>query len=149
MTLERSQHVLQCNGPGAKQAHKKECDINEIMKQWKRTGVLSHENMSPPQYGDFHDVDTYIEACNQVNAAQAAFESLPAETRSRMGNDPAKLLQFLADEENTDEAIKLGLKLAPEPEAKIVPTPVTIVESEAPPGEPEPQDKPTPISGGD
>ena len=35
--------------------------------------------------------------------------ALPAQIRSRFENDPAKLIDFLDNSENLDEAIKLGL----------------------------------------
>jgi phage internal scaffolding protein len=35
--------------------------------------------------------------------------ALPAQIRSRFDNDPAKLIDFLENEQNHDEAIKLGL----------------------------------------
>ena len=43
--------------------------------------------------------------------AQQSFESLPSELRGRFENDPAKLIDFLSDERNNAEAVKLGLKL--------------------------------------
>ena len=44
-----------------------------------------------------------------VNQARDLFMSLDAEVRKRFGNDPAQLLDFLADNKNYDEAKKLGL----------------------------------------
>jgi phage internal scaffolding protein len=37
------------------------------------------------------------------------FNDLPSSIRSRFGNDPAAFLDFVNDEGNADEMIKLGL----------------------------------------
>jgi hypothetical protein len=39
---------------------------------------------------------------------------LPAELRARFENDPAKLIEFIDNSENLDEAINLGLVNKPE-----------------------------------
>ena len=75
---------------------------------------------------------TFQELKNRVLSAEAAFGRLPAATRSRMDNDPAKLLAFLADPKNKDEAVKLGLV---HPPAKSVPTPIPNPPTPTPPGD--------------
>lgn len=92
-----------------KQSHKKECDINEVMKQFERTGQINHLQTFNPQYGDFSHVDDYQTALHQVQAAEDAFADLPARIRTRFHNDPANLLTFMANESNREEAEKLGL----------------------------------------
>ena len=42
------------------------------------------------------------------------FDSLPSSLRERFSNDPSRLLAFVDDESNFDEAVKLGL-LSPLP----------------------------------
>jgi len=37
--------------------------------------------------------------------------ALPSDVRKRFSNDPAELIDFLADKKNDEEAIKLGLKI--------------------------------------
>jgi len=76
--------------------------------RFTRTGQLP-ENVAKPYYGDFTGISDYHSALNQITAAQQGFMQLPAELRSRFDNDPGKLLEFLGDEKNLDEAIKLGL----------------------------------------
>jgi len=91
------------------QSFKAECDIRNIMKKYKRTGLFTHITSSMPQYGDFTQVQDYQEAMNVVIAAQNAFEQLPAEVRKRFMNDPGELIDFCQNQENRDEMIKLGL----------------------------------------
>jgi phage internal scaffolding protein len=92
----------------AQQHYKDECDINNILRQFNVTGLLPESTLSP-RYGDFTGITDYHTALNQVIAAEDEFMRLPAELRSRFDNDPAKLIEFIDNSENKDEAIKLGL----------------------------------------
>ena len=42
--------------------------------------------------------------------AQDMFESLPADIRTKFGNDPGRFLDFVEDPQNEEELIELGLK---------------------------------------
>ena len=100
---------LVCSDPSlAQQNFKDESDINYIVRQFGLTGQLPGQTISP-QYGDFTGVLDYHSAVNAVLAAQDEFMELPAQMRARFDNDPAKLIDFLQNEENREEAIKLGL----------------------------------------
>ena len=46
--------------------------------------------------------------------AQQSFEMLPSELRSKFGNDPGKLIEFMSDEKNIEDCYKFGLKIRPE-----------------------------------
>lgn len=98
------------------QNFKDECDINRIMAKYIKTGELSHLAKHEPQYGDFSSGVAYQEASNRVLAAQADFDALSANIRKRMDNDPAKLLAFVGDPENLEEARALGLVPEKDPE---------------------------------
>lgn len=124
-----------------KQAFAEECDINSIMRRYETTGTVDHINRREPAYGDFTDVKSYHEAANVVIAAEAAFADLPAKVRDRFGNDPAKLMEFLQDPANQDEAIALGLAKGPDPKAD--PLEVRVVE----PAEPATSPQATPSKG--
>lgn len=95
------------------QAYKDETDINVMMRRFKVTGQLP-VNAQEARYGDFSSPVDFQEALNRVIAARSEFDRLPADLRDRFGNDPARLLAFLSDERNADEAVKLGLRAAPE-----------------------------------
>lgn len=104
---------LVCPDPSlAQQNFKDESDINYIVRQFGLTGQLPGQTISP-QYGDFTGVLDYHSAVNAVLAAQDEFMDLPAQMRARFDNDPAKLIDFLGDEQNREEAIKLGLVANP------------------------------------
>jgi phage internal scaffolding protein len=98
-----------CEEPSLAQQHfKDECDINNILRQFNITGLLPEAPLSP-RYGDFTGIGDYHSALNAVIAAQEQFDALPAQIRARFENDPENLINFLDDESNKDEAIKLGL----------------------------------------
>lgn len=100
---------LECLDPSmAQQQFREECDINTIMERFGRTGELIAP-IRMPQYGDFDGVNDYHSAMNAIVEAQASFDQLPAKVRARFSNDPAEFLEFCFNEENRDEAIRLGL----------------------------------------
>lgn len=94
----------------AHQSHAQECDINTIMKRYERTGVLEHRNRFEGSYGDFtNSPSDYQESMNAVLEAEEMFSSLPAKIRRRFHNDPGAFLEYVANPENQDEMIALGL----------------------------------------
>lgn len=116
-------------GPGlTKQEFAHECDINHIMKRYVSTGQLSsRSDMLQPIFADVSNIGDYADVLRRIDSARAAFSQLPAEIRTRFGNSPEALVDFLQYEKNLDEAVKLGLIEAKpqslEPKAPIVPDP--------------------------
>jgi phage internal scaffolding protein len=96
-----------------KQSMKEECDINNILRQYQMTGVLSHVNEAQPQYADLPEPLEYQEALHKVQEAEAAFYRLPKEVRDRYGNDPAGLLQALANPAEAGFLQEQGILNAP------------------------------------
>lgn len=94
------------------QHFKEECDINEIVRRFGLTGKLP-EDFRPPVSGDFTGVVDFHTAMNAVRGAQEAFMAMPAELRARFGNDPQRLMDFVEDGKNYDEALKLGIVAKP------------------------------------
>nr|QJB20699.1 MAG: internal scaffolding protein [Microvirus sp.] len=93
------------------QQFKEECDVNNILSKYRRTGMVSHLAKHQGNFGDFSSVEDYQNTLDKLMTAQRSFESLPSELRSKFENDPAKLIAFLDDKQNDEEAIKLGLKI--------------------------------------
>ncbi|QCQ84912.1 internal scaffolding protein [Blackfly microvirus SF02] len=112
-----------------KQSFRDECDINNIMRKYERTGVLDHTATSVPQYGEYMSPYSYQESLNAIIYAQDQFAALPAELRARFGNDPAELLAFMEDSRNLDEAVKLGLVQKP---SSTIPQPLSEEEAKPP-----------------
>lgn len=106
------------------QHHRDDCDINTIVSRYNRTGILPVNNL-PPIYGDVSLMPKdYAEATSMISSANSWFSSLPSALRSRFDNSPEKILSFLSDPANHDEAVKLGLVEAPKIEKPIEKTPV-------------------------
>lgn len=106
------------------QQFRDECDINTIMDRYISTGEV-------PQfvgafYDDFTSMASYHEAQNILLDAQDEFLQLPAHIRERFHNDPGKLLDFIHNPENTEEAIRIGLFNKPESSRDSAPLDVTV-----------------------
>lgn len=101
-----------------KQSEKDRCDINVIMRQYKRTGLVAHTRAGG-SYESLPDAMDYQQALAVVAEAREAFSVLPATVRDRFGNEPASLLAFLRDPANREEGIAIGLFSRPQgpPEA--------------------------------
>lgn len=94
-----------------------EADVNNIMRRYAQTGYIVdplNPGTAKPMFGDFSVDFDYQEAQNMLISANNQFMALPADLRKRFGNNPGELLAFLADSNNKDEAIRLGLIDSPE-----------------------------------
>lgn len=92
----------------AVQSEKEECDINTIVARFGLTGELPGD-LQMPQSGDFTGFPDFHTAMNFVRETQEEFLRVPADIRARFDNDPQKFMAFVEDENNRDEAKKLGL----------------------------------------
>lgn len=117
-----------------KQSYKEEADINNIVNQYHRTGLLP-QGTRQPMFGDFSSGDDFAESLIRIQEAQADFDALPSAIRTEFGNDPAQLLSFMQDPENLEEAIEMGLYPAPEKE----PVPAAAEPEKTPPAKAEPE----------
>lgn len=117
-----------------KQEFKAECDINNILAQYRQTGMVRHISGQAAQgrYEHLPEPVDFQEALHQVEAARASFMSLPANVRDRFHNEPVEFLAFIADQANREEAVKLGLVVPPAP----VPAPVVPPAAPAAPAAP-------------
>lgn len=120
----RNMHTGELSVPPSmtKQEFVRECDINNVIKQYKTHGMLNHINAKAAQgaYTDLPDSVDFQESLHIIMVAENAFMTLPAKVRDRFGQDPAEFLAFLNNPDNADEARKLGiLKPQEEPPAPI------------------------------
>ena len=105
---------LSCPEPTLAQQHcKDETDLNIILEKMTSTGQMPFVDQMGG-YGDFSDAQDYHTIMNRLIEAQNSFNGLDARIRDRFANDPGRLMDFLSDESNRDEAIKLGLVSKPE-----------------------------------
>lgn len=107
-----------------------ECDINNIMARYQKTGLIEFVNQHEPQYGDVTGYE-FNAMQDQIVMAKNMFADLPSHVRDRFANDPARFLDFINDENNAQEAAKMGLLapekaeaiLNPQPDKKTAPEP--------------------------
>lgn len=114
---------LFCADPSlAVQDQRDEVDINTIVRRFG-IGEIPVQPL-PEHYGDLSQVPRDFQGMlNAVQALEAPFHQLPADLRSRFGNDPARFVEFTQLESNRDEMERLGL-LKP----KEAPPPVVVSE---------------------
>lgn len=93
------------------QSDEPEANINNMVERLGIAEVMAR-GYTGPVLGDFSEAPgSFQEALHRLDAAKSAFAALPARVRSRFGNDPGEMLEFLerSDEGAFDEAIGLGL----------------------------------------
>lgn len=108
-----------------KQQFVEQCDINNIVKQFTKAGIMdqlmkirvSEDLALLPDPIEFQD------SMNLVVQAENTFARLPSKIRSRFLNDPAEFLAFMNDPSNQDEAIKMGLAVDKRPPQEPDPAP--------------------------
>ena len=88
----------------------KDCDINEIVRKFTKTGELTHLAKAQGAYMDVSELPDIHEALNTVRIAEDAFNMMDSRLRERFGNDPRAFYDFVNDPQNDEEAVKLGLK---------------------------------------
>lgn len=110
-----------------------ECDINNLMAQYEKTGILpSSMNNNVPQYLDVTDIPDYRETLDMLNEASAAFMALPAIVRKEFDNDPIQFVEFARDPENLPQMRTWGLA----PPEKVPEPPMKVEVVNTPPPEP-------------
>lgn len=101
-----------------KQSHKDECDINKILSQYKKTGLISHISNNQPQFMDLPSDIDYQSSLNIMLRAEDAFAALPSLVRDHFANDPERFLRAFGDASQRPYLEELGLlKPAPPPAA--------------------------------
>nr|QJB18986.1 MAG: internal scaffolding protein [Microvirus sp.] len=91
------------------QQYKDQCDVNNIISKYQKTGELHHINRRQGVYADMSSITDYHLSLQKVLDANNAFSALPSELRLRFNNNPENLLTFLQNPNNYDEGVKLGL----------------------------------------
>jgi len=113
--LERERVQTKIEGLSlAKQSFGKECDINNIMRKFEKTGLVNHLNNHNGGYGNYIGYEDYHSSLNKILAADNAFKALPPAIRNKFSNDPAQFLEYAQNADNLPEMRELGLA-PPEP----------------------------------
>ena len=111
MDLSSDQAGLKClDASLTQQQFKEDSDINTIVDRFMKSGVLPTP-VNMPQYVDFEGIFDFQTAMNAIKAADDNFMRMDAKVRARFNNSPQEFLEFFANPENTQEAIRLGLAI--------------------------------------
>ena len=91
------------------QAHKKETDINWLLKDYMKTGLMKHAKNYEGQYDDVSAID-FENAMNTVAQVNTMFEELPSAFRKEFENNPSKFLEFAQNPENMPKLEAMGIE---------------------------------------
>jgi phage internal scaffolding protein len=106
--VKRLRSVLNTGRGKTEQAHKKECDMNYILKEYAKTGIITHAATHQGQYDDYTEAD-FQNAMFIITEAKNMFDALPAIVRKRFANNPKEFLSFVQDPANKEEMKALGI----------------------------------------
>lgn len=98
--------------PLTEQSHQDECDINNILSRYQKTGVLEHTSEHQQNYG-FASSQDFRESMEIIAKANSMFADLPSSLRTKFKNNPEIYLDFIQNPNNLDEMYKLGLATKP------------------------------------
>lgn len=115
-----------------------ECDINKLMAQYEKSGIISHINPRTPQYLDLSEVPDLATAHQIIQNATAEFMALPANVRREFDNDPMEFIRYAENPDNIEKMREWGLA-KPAPAKEEAPPPPSV----APAPEPAPAPAPT------
>lgn len=90
------------------QSHKQQTDMNYILKDYSRTGIIKHAHTNQGQYDDVSSID-FQQAQNIVADAKSMFEGLPALTRKEFNGDVSRFLEFVRNPENGAQMQEMGI----------------------------------------
>lgn len=95
------------------QSDRKQANINSIIKKIEKGHMIDKLSAGTPFYGDVSKFSGLQESIMQVQEAEEMFMDMSADIRKRFHNDPVQLVRFLEDKNNLNEAIELGICVAP------------------------------------
>lgn len=103
-----------------------ECDINKLMAQYEKHGVISHFSAREPLYLDLVGLPDLRQTLDLMREADEAFMRLPAIVRKDFDNDAVQFVEFAQDPKNIDKLREWGL--AKPLEAPVAPATVELGE---------------------
>jgi len=101
-----------------KQAHRDDCDVNNIVRRWQQTEVDPRDPKRQGQYLDVSSIPDYADSVLRLNAAYDIFGSLDAKTRKSFNNSLGEFINYANDPNNVDSLVKMGVLQLKEEVAK-------------------------------
>jgi phage internal scaffolding protein len=90
------------------QSHKKQCDMNVILADYARTGLIKHAKQHEGRYDDVTTQD-FQEAMFIVKNAENMFNALPAAVRKQFEGRPEQFLDFVQNPDNKEQMASMGI----------------------------------------
>ena len=112
------------------QQYTEDCCANSILAKYAKTGQINHIAKVRGQYADVSGVEDLHGTMLKIKDMEAEFLKMSPELRAKFGNKPEGMIQWLSDPKNDEEAVKLGLKLAPGTSDSVSKAPKDAVKSE-------------------
>ena len=108
------------------QSDREGTDLKILLEKYVETGEIPTVQLpvGEPLDGDFTGLPDFQEMQNMLIDIQNQFDALPSKVREKFANDPIAMVQFLQDDNNIEEAVKLGLMERSGPDVK---KPVEVV----------------------
>ena len=104
------------------------CDINSIVSNYKKTGLLSHQKEKLGRYIDNTKIPSLMDAQTLIRDAKESFLALPSDIRKLMDHDPTKLVDFIQNPKNlkmledhgilTTKPVEIPKEIKQEPKAE-------------------------------
>jgi phage internal scaffolding protein len=91
------------------QHHVENVKVQNIIKQYDKTGILTHVQEGVAHYGDYSKINEYKTYLDFVNTANESFMGLPSGIRERFNNDPGEFFEFATNPKNKETMQELGL----------------------------------------
>lgn len=118
-------------GPSlTRQSDASECDVNNIMKRYEKTGMLP-PYANPGFFADVSAMGDFRQVVDTVAQTSAIFEQFPAAFRAEFDNDVATFVNWATDPANAGELKSL---LEQAPKAPVDPAAAAAAPGEAPAG---------------
>jgi len=106
---DRAVKVVTVTGPNkTDQSFKDDLDVNVLVQDAQRKGLLRHVDQWKGEYDDIPAGD-FQEAQFIVAKGKSMFEALPSSRRNQFHNDPAEFMSFVQDPANQETLRKWGV----------------------------------------
>lgn len=127
--FKRNRVTIDCSEPVlTDQSFKNSSNINTIMAQYAKTGLLNEPNKAFAKYQDNTLSVPLEDAYKLVSEATELFRQLPSSLRKQMDDDPKNLESFLSDPDNYDQLVKHGVLTPKADEGSPSPSPQPSVD---------------------
>lgn len=90
------------------QAHKNQTDMNYILREYQKTGLIRHAKENQGRYDDVSPT-TFHDAMVIVADSKSMFNELPSNIRKEFGNNPEAFLSFVQNPASKERMQQLGI----------------------------------------